>query len=166
MLLVKNSLDFRRGAILAAAVLAVLFLAPSVIAQNNQCDQAGDEQRRVGCELGRGHAQPGRPPRQPTTGEEVLLEIPGRHRARPQPRGNRVDDEGEDDQAIDPMQAGHRDTSNEAVRGAGPSDQLTQQQRLIEELFEEIALVKANFVDRAKLSERFATLAKEFNGQS
>ncbi len=53
----------------------------------------------------------------------------------------------------------------ETLRGTGPSDQLTQQQRLIEELFEEIALVKANFVDRAKLSERFASLAKEFNAQ-
>jgi len=53
----------------------------------------------------------------------------------------------------------------EALRHAGPSDQLKQQQRLIEELFEEIALVKASFVDRTKLSERFASLANEFNGQ-
>jgi hypothetical protein len=53
----------------------------------------------------------------------------------------------------------------ETLRGAGPSDQIQQQQRLIEELFEEIALMKATFVDRAKLSERFAGLAREFNGQ-
>ena len=54
----------------------------------------------------------------------------------------------------------------EALRGAGPGDQLKNQQRLIEELFEEIALVKASFVDRRKLAERFATLAKEFGGQT
>lgn len=53
----------------------------------------------------------------------------------------------------------------EALRGTGESDQLKQQQRLIEELFEELALVKANFVDRSKFAEFFATLAKEFNKQ-
>jgi hypothetical protein len=53
----------------------------------------------------------------------------------------------------------------ETLRGAGPGDQLKNQQRLIEELFEELALVKANFVDRAKLAERFSNLAKEFTSQ-
>ena len=33
-------------------------------------------------------------------------------------------------------------------------------------LAQEIALLKANFVDRTKLSERFAGLAEEFGGQS
>ncbi len=54
----------------------------------------------------------------------------------------------------------------EALRGAGAGEQLKSQQRLIEELFEEIALVKASFVDRRKLAERFAALAKEFGGQA
>lgn len=54
----------------------------------------------------------------------------------------------------------------EALRGAGAGEQLKNQQRLIEELFEEIALVKASFVDRRKLAERFAALAKEFGGQA
>jgi hypothetical protein len=53
----------------------------------------------------------------------------------------------------------------ETLRGAGPSDQLNNQQRLIEELFEEIALVKANFVERDKIAESFATLAKDFNAK-
>ncbi len=53
----------------------------------------------------------------------------------------------------------------DTLRGAGAGEQLKNQQRLIEELFEEIALVKANFVDRRKLAERFTTLAKEFSGQ-
>ncbi|MDX1385720.1 MAG: hypothetical protein R3190_18860 [Thermoanaerobaculia bacterium] len=54
----------------------------------------------------------------------------------------------------------------ETLRGAGPSDQLNSQQRLIEELFEELALVKANFVEREKIAETFAALARDFNAKS
>lgn len=54
----------------------------------------------------------------------------------------------------------------ETLRGAGPGDQLKSQQRLIEELFEELALVKANFAEKAKIAETFATLARDFNPKS
>ena len=49
----------------------------------------------------------------------------------------------------------------DAVRGAQAPDQLDRHQQLIQEVVEEIALLKSSFVDRATLSNRIERLARE-----
>jgi hypothetical protein len=67
-------------------------------------DHPGDEERRVGGELGRRHAEPGRPAREAPPGEEVLLGPGAGALALTQAAQRGPDQEGAQEQEVDEAQ--------------------------------------------------------------